>query len=399
MSETFWLTIVGIGEDGPEGLAPASQKAISGAEVIIGARRHLDLLPSDDKERIVWPVPFAEGLSLLDGLKGRQTVVLASGDPFWFGAGSILAARYDPAEWCAHPGPSVFSLAAARLGWPLEDVACLGCHAAPFARLRPYLSPGRRLLVTLRDGKAAAGLAHYLVEQGFEDTQCIVLEALGGPRENLRKVRAGDCNLSDVLHPVCFGLVVKGKGTALSLASGQPDDVFDTDGQMTKRPIRALTLSALAPKAGEHLWDIGSGTGSIAIEWLLGHPANQATSIEVNPERAERIRKNADHLGQDRISVVEGAAPEALGGLPRPDAVFIGGGLSDALIDWLWQHLEPETRIVANAVTLETMAIITDAQARLGGDLMKVDLAMAAPIGRFRGWKSSYPVVQWSVTR
>ena len=399
MSEARWLTIIGLGEDGPEGLSPASLDALHAAEVIMGSERHLSLVNDGGAERITWPIPFAAGLPVLDGLRGRKVAVLASGDPFWFGAGSVIARRFAAGEWRAFPGASVFSLASARLGWPMERVACLGLHAAPLSRIRPHLAAGQRAIATVRDGAAVVELADYLDGLGLGETRMHVLEALGGPRERCREVAANAYSLEDVAHPVAVAVEVAGSGTSLSAASGQPDDVFESDGQITKRHIRAITLSALAPRPGERLWDIGSGSGSVAIEWLMAHASTQAVALETRADRAARIRKNARALGQDRLVVVEGQAPQSLGGLEVPDAVFVGGGLDRGLLDWILGNLAPGTRVVANAVTLETAALLTEAQASFGGTLTKVELAESAPVGRFRGWKAAFPVVQWCAVR
>ena len=362
----------------------------------MGPPRHLALLPDDGKERIEWPVPFADGMPKLLSLKGRKTVVLASGDPFWFGAGSVIARTLPEDAWCALPGPSTFSLAAAQLGWPLERTTCLGLHAAPVARLRPHLGDGQRALVLLRDGTAVSDLAGWLSEVGFGETTLHVFEALGGPNMRYRPQTAGTYDLTDVSHPVAVALDMRGP-MALSRATGKSDDLFDHDGQITKQPIRAITLAALAPKPGETLWDIGAGSGSVALEWLMSDPTTQAIAIEAREDRAARITANALRLGQDRLRVIQGVAPEALSDLPRPNAVFIGGGMTRALLDRLGTT-GPGTRLVANAVTLETEALLTDAQARLGGTLMKVALSEAQPLGQYNGWKAAYPVVQWSVT-
>ncbi len=364
----------------------------------MGPPRHLSLLPESSAERVTWPVPFAEGLPLLQQYRGQPTVVLASGDPFWFGAGSVIARSFEAGEWTALPGQSTFSLAAARLGWPLEATQTFGLHAAPLTRLRPHLSPGLRAIILLRNGAAVAELARYLTETGFADTQLHVMEALGGPRERAHSVSLTEALLGTFDHPVCVGLEVAGQGRALPKATGRPDEIFENDGQITKRPIRALTLSALAPQRGEHLWDIGGGTGSISIEWLMCDPSLTATTIEPREDRAERIRRNADMLGQDRLSVVHGTAPEALSGLPLPDVVFIGGGLSAELLGWLRDTLPKGTRLVANAVTLESEALLAQWQADIGGELLRIELAHSAPLGPRRSWKSAYPVVQWSVT-
>lgn len=364
----------------------------------MGPPRHLSLIPDSAAQRVEWPVPFADGLSILTGFRGRPTVVLASGDPFWFGAGSVIARNFEAGEWAALPGQSTFSLAAARLGWPLESTLTFGLHAAPLTRLRPHLSPGLCAILLLRNGAAVAELATYLTETGFADSALHVMEALGGPRERARSVSLTEALLGSFDHPVCVGLEVAGEGRAFPKASGKPDEIFETDGQITKRPVRALTLSALAPRRGEHLWDIGGGTGSISIEWLMCDPTLTATTVEPLADRADRIRRNADTLGQDRLHVVHGTAPDALPGLPTPDAVFIGGGLSADLLNWLYGTLPAGTRLVANAVTLESEALLAQWQGKLGGDLLRIELAHAAPLGPRRGWKSAYPVVQWSVT-
>lgn len=364
----------------------------------MGPPRHLDLLPDLDAERIAWPVPFADGVEQLLALKPSRVVALASGDPFWFGAGTTLAKRLSPGEWRAFPGISTFSLAATRMGWPLEATPCFGLHAAPLSRLRPALAQGQKLIVLLRDGDAVRQLAAYLAGEGFGPSSLTILEALGGPRERITTARANALPDTAVHHPVCAAVQIAGDGAALPLASGRPDDWFASDGQMTKRPVRALTLSALAPRPFEHLWDIGGGSGSIGIEWLLSHPTLRCTTIEPLDSRAANIRANADRMGVDRLTVITGQAPEALADLPAPDAVFIGGGLSDKLLEYLVKCLQKGTRLVANAVTLETEALLTLAHARHGGELLRAELASAAPLGSKRGWKAAYPIVQWSVT-
>ncbi|MGB1033591.1 MAG: precorrin-6y C5,15-methyltransferase (decarboxylating) subunit CbiE [Primorskyibacter sp.] len=399
MAEAPWLTIVGVGEDGAEGLPPASRHAIETADVILAPPRHLALTQGlGAARRMPWPVPFADGLPILAGLRGQRVVVLASGDPFWHGAGRVIAEALAPTDWTALPGPSCFALTAARLGWGLEHVTCMGLHAAPLARLRPHLAPGVRMIVTLRDGDAVPALADYLTQAGFGASRVTILQRLGGPDECRTDARADALPDVSFAHPVCVAFAVAGAGAAMPRAAGKPDLWFDSDGQMTKRPVRALTLSALAPQPGQHLWDIGGGSGSIAIEWLLSDPTTQATSIEPRPDRAARIRANADRLGVDRLAVVTGGAPDALAGLPDPQAVFVGGGLSAALLDVLMDRLRVGTRLVANAVTLESEALLSTAQARWGGDLLRIELAQAAPLGPRRGWKSAYPVVQWGIT-
>ncbi|WP_205316136.1 precorrin-6y C5,15-methyltransferase (decarboxylating) subunit CbiE [Novosphingobium sp. P6W] len=395
-SPSPWLTIVGIGEDGASGLCAASRAALAQADLVIGPPRHLALLGPVSAACIEWPVPFAQGIEQVLAHRGSKVVMLASGDPFWFGAGSSVTRHLEGSEWTAYPALSTFALAAARLGWAIQDTACLGLHAAPVQRLRPYLSPGRRILALLRGGDAVAPLMAYLAEQGFGASTIHVQEALGGPRERLRTITAAGPELADVAHPVAAGIEIRGEGAVLPATCGLPDSLFDHDGQITKSPLRALTLSALAPRPGELLWDIGAGSGSIAIEWLLAHPANAACAVEADDVRAARTKANALALGVDRLEVILGRAPQTLPQGSPPSAVFVGGGLSQALLEALWAQLPAGTRLVANAVTLESEALLAAWHGRLGGNLLRIELADAAPLGSRRGWRSRYPVVQWS---
>lgn len=385
-----WLTIIGLGEDGPDGLSPASRAALDVATVIFGGPRHLALVEAGDKGQ-PWPVPFDPTPVLAH--RGRSTVVLASGDPFWFGAGGSLMAHLAPGEWVSHPAPSTFQLAANRLGWRLEEVQCLGLHAAPFVRLRPVLGRGVRVICTLRDGAAVPELAEWLAANGHPNARLTVLERLGGP---LERVTPG-LPAGRIAAPVTAAIEATDPG--LPGASGLPDDLFRHDGQITKRPVRALTLSALAPRAGEVLWDIGAGSGSIGIEWLLAGGA-RVEALEADPTRAARARGNVESFGlSHRHRPTEARAPEGLEDLPRPDAVFIGGGASDALLSRLWDLMPPGTRLVVNAVTIETEALVLDWSARHGGALLRINLSEPAAIGGKRGWKAALPILQWSVTR
>ncbi|NHB75801.1 precorrin-6y C5,15-methyltransferase (decarboxylating) subunit CbiE [Rhodobacter calidifons] len=385
-----WLTIIGLGEDGPQGLSPASRAALAGARVIFGGPRHLALVEAGDRGQ-PWPVPFDPTPVLAH--RGQATVVLASGDPFWFGAGGSLMALLSPGEWTSHPAPSTFQLAANRLGWRLEEVICLGLHAAPFARLRPVLGRGIRVICTLRDGAAVADLATWLRDNGHPGVRLTVLERLGGPQERITR------GLPDGPIAAPVSAAIEATDPGLPGASGLPDDLFRHDGQITKRPVRALTLSALAPRPGEVLWDIGAGSGSIGIEWLLAGGA-RVEALETDPTRAARARGNVEAFGlSHRHRLTEARAPEGLTGLPTPDAVFIGGGASGALLDALWDLIPPGSRLVMNAVTLETEALVLDWSARHGGALLRIALAESAAIGRKRGWRAALPILQWSVTR
>ena len=314
---------------------------------------------------------------------------------YTFGAGGSLMAHLQPQEWTSHPAPATFQLAANRLGWRLEDTLCLGLHAAPFARLRPLLGKGIRAICTVRDGAAVGELAAWLAANGHPSARLTVLERLGSPHERILLITGEPPQ--DIAAPVVVAIEAKDPG--LPQASGLPDDLFQHDGQLTKRPVRALTLSALAPRPGEMLWDIGAGSGSIGIEWLLAGGA-RVEALEANPTRAARARANVDVFGlSHRHRLHEARAPEGLSGLPSPDAVFIGGGATDALLTQLWKLIPQGTRLVMNAVTLETEALVLDWSTRHGGHLLKVELSEITAIGRKRGWKAALPILQWSVTR
>jgi precorrin-6B C5,15-methyltransferase / cobalt-precorrin-6B C5,C15-methyltransferase len=389
-----WLTIIGIGEDGLAGLSEASRNALATAETVFGGERHLRLAEIDHRGKS-WPVPFDARCVL--ACRGCPTVVLASGDPFWHGVGASLAGQLKRGEWVAHPAPSTFSLAAARLGWRLESAVCLGLHAAPFERLVPVLSRGARVICLVRDGKAASDLAQWLAARGWGASRFWTMMALGGARESISEARAvsyiGDAS-ADLL-----AVAIEAEGASgLSRASGLADDLFQHDGQITKKPMRALALSALAPRPDERLWDIGAGSGSISVEWALA--GGSSIAIEAREDRAANIRRNAAAFGlSHRIMVVDGSAPAVLADLEQPDAVFVGGGLDAAMFDSVWPLLPEGTRIVAHAVTLETEALLANLQRQYGGDLMRIEIAHAAPLGRLRAWEAVRPVVQWCAVK
>lgn len=361
---------------------------------MFGGERHLKLAGIGARGK-PWPVPFdASGVV---ACRGRPTVVLASGDPFWHGVGASLAAQLEHSEWTAHPAPSTFSLTAARLGWRLESTICLGLHAAPFERLVPVLSRGARIICLVRDGKAATDLAQWLAAHGWGASRFCTMTALGGPRESIHEARAQSYAGDERADLLVVAIEADGAG-GLSRASGLADDLFVHDGQITKKPMRALALSALAPRRDERLWDIGAGSGAISVEWALA--GGTAVAIEAREDRVANIRKNVFKFGlSHRIAIVGGEAPAALSGLEKPDAVFIGGGLDAPMFDGLWPLLPRGARVVAHSVTLETEALLGELQSRHGGHLMRIEISHAAPLGRFRGWEAVRPVVQWCATK
>lgn len=391
--------MVGIGEDGVAGLGTAARGLVEGAEFVFGGRRHLALAaPLIRGEARAWPSPFDSGVAAVRALRGRPVCVLASGDPFLFGVGATLAAHVNPAEMQVEPGPSAFSLAACRLGWPLQAVETISLHGRPVEAIRPLLHPGTRILALTSDGDGPAAVAALLAADGFGGSHLTVLEALGGPGERIRAgIAAGfRSDRCAALNLVAVEVVAGPDARVLPLAAGLEDALFESDGQLTKREVRALTLSALAPRRGERLVDIGAGAGSVAIEWMLRHPSLSATAVEARPDRAARIGRNARALGVPGLRVVTGQAPAALAGLDGADAAFLGGGGTDAgMLDAAVALLRPGGRLVANAVTLETQALLAGALGRLGGEAVSLSVARAVPVGGMTGWRPAMPVVQW----
>jgi precorrin-6Y C5,15-methyltransferase (decarboxylating) len=397
-----WLSIVGIGEDGLDGMSAAARELLAGAELIAGGQRHLALVASLGKPTFAWQTPFGASIPILLKHRDKRVVALCSGDPFWFGAGSVIADAIPAAETAVLPAPSTFAWAAARLRWRLEETVTLGLHARPVELLRPHLRNRARLIVLVRDGAAPVQIAEYLTGLGFGRSRLTVLEALGGPRERIRVVAAAGFALDDVKSPVALAIeaVAEPDVTVIPRVAGLPDELFKHDGQLTKREIRAVSLSTLAPRGGELLWDVGAGSGAIGIEWLLAHPANRAIAIEAREDRLNTARANAHSLGVPHLDLRLGSAPDALQALPTPDAVFVGGGASrKGVLDAVWQALPPGGRLVVNSVTLETEAKLIDWQARHGGTLLRLSVERAGPVGGLTGWRAAMPVVQWSVTK
>lgn len=397
-----WLSIVGIGEDGVAGLSPISQRLIEGAELVVGGTRHLELAsPLIRGERLTWPSPIQDAFPHILARRGKPVAVLASGDPFHFGIGKQLATLVSADEFSAIPNASAFSLAAARMGWALQDVATITLHGRALEGVIRHLQPGARILALSWDGATPLKLATLLTERGVGASRIVVLELMGGPRERVREALAKDFNFSDVdaLNTVAVEVVAKTESCLTHLACGLDDSLFENDGQLTKREVRATVLSSLAPRQGELLWDIGLGAGSIAIEWMLRHPSLRAIGIEQRPDRADRAARNAAALGAPELDIVTGHAPAALEGLPKPDAVFIGGGLADGVLQAAWTALKPGGRLVANSVTLNNEMILLDAFKQLGGELMRLNISRADKIGALHGWRPSMPITHWWVTK
>ena len=396
-----WLTVVGIGEDGFSGLGKQARRALLGAGRIVGSPRQLALLPHCIRgERHEWPRPFS--LEPLLALRGEAVCVLASGDPMLFGVGASLARHLDSTQMQVLPAPSSYSLAAARLGWPLQELVTLSVVARPVAAISAHLHSGARLLVLSNDRQSPAAVARLLRERGFGPSRVTVLEHLAGAAE--RRVEGlardwADPPIAD-LNLIAIECLAEPGTPRLSRLAGLPDSAFRHDGQLTKRDVRAITLARLAPLPGQLLWDVGAGSGSIGIEWMRTWPSCRTLAIEADAGRQQLIEHNRDALGVPGLQLIRGKAPQALAGLERPDAVFIGGGVTrEGVLDTCWQQLKPGGRLVANAVTLQSEMLLMSWRERHGGELTRVHIAQAQPLGEFDTWRQALPITLLDMTK
>ncbi len=397
-----WLTLIGIGEEGIEAVSPAARKLLAQAKLVAGGARHLALAGPLAAETMTWPSPLAAAIPEILRRRGSPVCVLASGDPFLYGVGALLSSHVEPDEMQCFPAPSAFSLAAARLAWSLQDCCLVSLHGRDFARIIPALQPGARILCLSWDETTPLLLAKLLCARGLGQARITVLEAMGGPRERVTTCAAESFDIMelDPLNVVALEIPPLAPALFLSCASGLSDTWFENDGQLTKREVRAITLSSLAPRRGELLWDAGAGSGAIAIEWLLSCPANRAIAIEAREDRASRIARNAQNLGVPHIEIVTKKAPEAFIGLPQPQAVFIGCGASSApLLDAAYAALAPGGRLVVNAVTLESEAELIQRYKTQGGSLTRIEISRGDALGSFHSWRPALPVTQWAVTK
>jgi precorrin-6Y C5,15-methyltransferase (decarboxylating) len=397
------IAVVGIGADGWAGLGEQARAAILAVDEVVGSARQLALLPVEvTAAKRALPSPLDPLLDELVTRTDGSVCVLASGDPMLHGIGATLARRLGPERLAVHPHPSAFALACARLGWPAADVALASAVARPPEVVARLLQPGRRLVAYATGEDGAAQIARVLRERGFGPSRFVVLEQLGGEHEQIDDSTADDwgARQADPLHAVAIECRAAPGALLLPRAPGLPDEAFDNDGQLTKRHVRAVTLAMLAPAPGQLLWDVGAGSGSISIEWLRAEPSARAIAVEARAERAERAAANALALGVPQLDVRIGCAPAALDGLPRPDAVFLGGGVTEpGLLQHCWAALAPAGRFVANAVTLESEQTLVAARAAHGGTLTRIEIAHAEPLGSFTGWRAQLPIVQWAATK
>ena len=398
-----WLSIIGVGEDGVEGLGAAARQAVANAETVFGGKRHLRLIENLIRgDAVAWPSPIRSVIPKIEALRGTPVAVLASGDPFHHGIGSVLAESISAAECSVFPAPSSFALAAGRMGWAVQDADLLSLCSHPVETLLPRLQSSRCLLVLSADETTPQTVARLLTDNGFGASQITVLEALGGPAERIRESRAENFDVSDIarLNLMAICVAAAPEARVIPAGAGLDDRLFDSDGMLTKREIRAVTLSSLAPRAGERLWDIGAGSGSVAIEWLLAHPANRAVGVERRNDRAARARKNAAALGVPRLEIVVGEAPGAMASLPAPDAVFIGGGIAgEGVLEAAWRALPSGGRLVANSVTLESELALGAFVGQTGGTLTRLSVERLDRIGGMQGFRPAMTVTQLRATK
>ena len=397
-----WLTIIGVGLDGLDGLSHRAQATIDQASVVAGSDRLLDAAQITPDKRYAWPSPFSEGLTHILKQRGQSVVVLATGDPMHYGVGASLAEHIPSDEMTVIPAPSAFSLAASRMGWALQDVNCLSLHGRPLEALFSSLQPGSRLLLLTSDGAAPSQIMSLLLQAGYGPSKVTVLENLGGGDEARHDLRAEEHTFDSfaALNVMAVHCAADEDVQHLPLVPGLPDGAFVHDGQMTKREVRSITLAALAPTNGERLWDVGAGCGSVAIEWLRAAPRSSAVAFERDDERIGMIQQNALRLGVPQLSVVEGRLPEILAGQAAPDAVFHGGALADHdVFDTCWNALRSGGRLVANAVTLEGETALSDRHKAHGGELVRIEVSRAIAVGRFRGMQPGMAVMQWRAVK
>ena len=398
-----WLTIVGIGEDGLEGLGAAARDAVDTAETLVGGARHLAMVPPDGRERLEWPRPFSALTGELQARSGRRVCVLATGDPFCFGVGTPIARHFSTDEMRVLPAPSAFSLACARLRWSLPEVETLTLHGRPPATFRAAIQPGARVLVLSHDATTPACIAEMLRDAGYGESRIVVLEHMGSPAERVRDTTAGELAFGDVrdFNTVAVECAAAPDAPLLARIPGLPDDAFEHDGQLTKRAARANALAVLAPCPGQLLWDVGAGCGSVGIEWMRSARGARAIAVERNGERLAFVERNAERLGTPGLGVMHGEAPGALADLDGPpDAVFVGGGLSaPGLLRGCWDALSPGGRLVAHAVSLEGEQALIAAHAKLGGELSRIAVSHAVPLGRYHAFRPGYPVTELAVRK
>ncbi|MGI9414999.1 MAG: precorrin-6y C5,15-methyltransferase (decarboxylating) subunit CbiE [Hyphomicrobiales bacterium] len=399
---TRWLAIIGVGDDGTDGLSPPARALLDAAEIIVGSERLLGHLSRETARRYPWTSPLSDMISKIADWKGRAVVVLATGDPMHFGVGVTLLKHFPADEVTILPAPSAFSLAAARLGWPLQDVETVSLHGRPAALIQPLVQPGARVLALTEGGETVGAVAEMLRARGYGPSRLTVLEHMGGGDERQIALTANDRVPKNIaaFSTLAVECVARGGATVLPRVPGLPDDAFVHDGQLTKRDVRAITVASLGPVPGALLWDLGAGCGSVAIEWMRAARGARAVAFERKAERIAMMAENATALGAPDLEIVEGELPATLDGRASPHALFIGGAVSDASVfEAAWAALGAGGRCVANAVTLEGEAALIDRHRTLGGELVRIGISEAAPVGRLHAMRPRMSVLQWRATK
>ncbi len=395
-----WLHIVGIGEDGLDGLTPATRAVVEAAEVIVGGTRHHVLSANKSAEMLAWPSPFAALIDQIKDLRGKRVVVLATGDPLWFSVGARIGRNIPANEITYHPQVSAFQLAAARMGWSMADLETLTVHGRPVEQMIAFIQPDARLLILTTGAETPAQIAEFLDQRGYGRSKMTVLAAMGGVDEQRFDSFAKDWSHEvPAFNTLAVECVAAPDAALIPRVPGLGDEVFIHDGTMTKREVRAATLAKLMPMRGALLWDVGTGCGSVAVEWMRAARYASAIGIEPRADRRTMAADNAQALGVPALQLVDGHVPAALNGLAPPDAIFIGGGLSRETFQACWSALRPLGRLVANAVTLESSGLLVELYKEFGGDLVQIAVNRAEPLGGLTSWKPLRPVTQWSLIK
>ncbi len=393
-----WLSLIGTGADGVTGLNPAARALLDQAEIVLGPKRIMSSGTFGGAEVHEWGSPLSKTLAQLGTWRGRQVAILATGDPMHYGIGATLMQHFALEEMRILPAPSAFSLAAARMGWPLQEAETLSLHGRATARLQAFLQPGAKLLVLTSGAETIEEAAQMMVARGYGPSSLTVLENMGGADEKFTSLLASEAKGHQFgpFHTLAIRCVAEMNAPLRPTTPGLPDEAYVHDGQLTKREVRAVTLSALAPQPGALLWDVGAGCGSVAIEWMRAARGARAMAFERHPDRLAMIADNMTALGTPELEVVAGEAPDVLEHQPTPSAIFLGGAVSnDAVFDACWSALPRGGRMVANAVTLEGEGAVAEYHKAFGGELVRIDVSRVEAVGRMRGMRPGMAVLQW----
>ena len=394
-----WITIIGVNQDDISTFNKLAIKALSESVIIFGVERHINILEHHKEKCRKLLMPLEKTILFLKRNRGKKIVLLVSGNAFWYGLGNLISSHFKREDWHCFQAPSSFSLASAEMGWDMENVLFFGLHAKKNEYIRPFIAPDVKFIILLKDGKSVKKLTEYFTINGFGDSKFAILESLGYKSFRRRNIIAKNNNIKKINHPVCVAIETKGDGLVIPKNSGKPDQFFENDGQFTKQYIRSITLSALSPKPYEHLWDLGSGSGSIAVEWLLSDKTTIATAVEKNKKRINFINRNCETFGIDRINILNDDVTKVFKKLKKPNAIFIGGGLDKIFFKNIWNFIPKNTRIVVNSVTIETESCITNLFNIYGGSLRRIEISEIKPIGKKHSWSRNYPIVQWKITK